>query len=73
MARFFNKSKGGNTSSIYSHTWGAQTGVKVYGHVTVSGEQEFHVYATSGADGSKQDRMIGVLLADGRFFPESDA
>jgi len=79
MAHFYVSSSGGageatrtgtKSSGIRAHVRGRGAGVKVYGHVTVAGEDEFHVYSTGGSSGGGRERMIGVLLADGRFIPE---
>lgn len=64
---------GSKGSGIGAHVRGWDTGIRVCGHVTVSGEDEFHVYATGGSNGHTSDRMIGVLLADGRFVAEDYA
>lgn len=60
---------GTKSSGIHGHIRGWGTGVKVIGHVTVSGEDEFTVYATGGSRGDRSDRLIGTVMADGRFIP----
>jgi hypothetical protein len=78
MAQFYAEIQGGRgvgsrvgskVSGIWGHIRGWGVGVKVRGHVTVSGEDEFHVYVTGGSRGHRSDRLIGTVLADGRFIP----
>lgn len=60
---------GSKDSGITGHIRGWNTGVKVFGHVTTGGEDEFHVYKTGGSNGRTSDVLIGTVLADGRFIP----
>ena len=77
MARFYASIQGvrgeatrTGSGAIYGHIRGWDSGVKVHGHVTVSGEDEFHVYATTGSNGHGSDLLIGVLTG-GRWIPET--
>jgi hypothetical protein len=62
---------GTKSSGIGAHVRGWSRGVSVRGHHTVSGEDEFHVYATGGSNGGDPERLVGTLLADGRWVPNA--
>lgn len=58
---------GGKESGIYAFAQGWSSGVKVHGHVTVSGEDEFTVYATEGSGGSGRELPL-FTISNGRIL-----
>lgn len=63
---------GGKDSGIVAFAQGWRSGVKVFGHATVSDEDEFTISATSGSD----QRGVSVQIAtisNGRIFLNIDA
>ena len=56
---------GSKSSGVWSHTRGWNVGVKVYCHVNEDGEDEIHVYRTSGSNGSGHDELLSVVRWDG--------
>lgn len=80
MARFYagvqgNRSEatrlGSNGSGIRAFVNGWTSGVKVFGHATVSDEDQFTIYATTGSAGDGREIEIATIV-DGRVILNSD-
>lgn len=75
MARFIAGAQGGRgdatrlgttASGVFAYARGWNSGVHVRGHVTVTGDDEFHVYMDGGSH-NKAGTLIGtVTVRDGK-------
>ena len=53
--------QGFESSGIHSHTRGWNVGIRVFGSVNDTGEDEFRVILTGGSQGAKSDRRLGTF------------
>lgn len=71
MAHFYGSLQGARGEAtrlghkeIRSHTRGWNVGIKIVGKINAtSGEDEFHVYLTSGSNNHKLSKYLGVFTA----------